>query len=348
MLQDIQPDLAAALPWPPPADLPVHPASDARIPADQPGPALTPHPPPPAADARPRRGYAGTQSVGHVPLLDTMWAVHPCPLYDRRNKPGPWFQFRVPYGFEWNRVRIPVPNLPRALDGLRIVHVTDFHFHRVWKPPYDQLLARIGADVPDLLLSTGDYVEEKSDYRPALPMVLRLLKGFKARLGVFGILGNHDGHACGRALGRLQSDLALIDGRRVEIPFGADGTTIELIGLPGVDRAELHDDFLRSVPPRRERSLRIVLSHFPDHLPRVQYALEPDVFLTGHTHGGQCCLPGGYPVVRHDSSPRRLCSGIHWVDRCWMVANRGFGFSGLQMRLFCPAEVLDLRLTRMT
>ena len=61
-----------------------------------------------------------------------MWAVHPCPIYDPRNKPGPWFQFRVPYGFEWNRVQLPVPNLPRALEGLRILHVTDFHFHRFW------------------------------------------------------------------------------------------------------------------------------------------------------------------------------------------------------------------------
>ena len=99
---------------------------------------------------------------------------------------------------------------------------------------------------------------------------------------------------------------------------------------------------------RRENTLRIVLSHFPDHLPRVQYALQPDLFLAGHTHGGQVCLPGGWPILRHDTMPRRLCSGIHWVERTWLVANRGFGFSGMQLRLFCPAEVLDLRLTRMT
>ena len=61
-----------------------------------------------------------------------------------------------------------------------------------------------------------------------------------------------------------------------------------------------------------------------------------------------CGLPGGYPVIRHDSTPRRLCTGIHWVERTWMVVNRGFGFSGMPVRLFCPAEVLDLRLTRMT
>jgi hypothetical protein len=274
-----------------------------------------------------------------------MWAVHPCPIYDPRNKPGPWFQFRIPWRFEWNRVQLPVPNLPRALEGLRILHLTDFHLHRYWDPPYDDLLRRIKADPPDLLLAGGDYVEDKRDHRPALPFALRLVEGFRAKLGVFGILGNHDRHRMAPHLRRTR--MTMIDGARVEIP-GDNGTTIEIIGLPGVHRRELGDDFLASIPRRREESLRIVLSHFPDHLRRTQHTLQPDLFLTGHTHGGQCCLPGGFPILRHDSLPRHLCSGIHWVERTWLVANRGFGFSGMQLRLFCPAEVLDLRLTRMT
>lgn len=286
--------------------------------------------------------------VGGDPFISTMWAVHPCPIFDRRNKPGPWFQFRIPYGFEWNRVQLPVPNLPKALEGLRIVHLTDFHFHRVWKSPYEELLRRIAADPPDLLLSSGDYVEDKRDYRPALPMVLRLVRGFRARLGVFGILGNHDRHWMEPPLRKRQTQMDLVDGARREVRLGDGKTTIEIIGLPGVDRAELSDTFVQSIPRRREDTLRIVISHFPDHLPRVQYQLQPDLFFAGHTHGGQICLPGGWPILRHDSSPRRLCSGIHWADRTWMVVNRGFGFSGMPVRLFCPAEVLDLRLTRMT
>src|SRR4029453_886054 len=89
-----------------------------------------PAPPPPVRTPRP----AGTSMVRpHHPdprrdrSLETMWAVHPTAIYDRRNRAGPWFQFRVPYGFEWNRVEVPVPNLPRPLEGLRILHVCDFH-----------------------------------------------------------------------------------------------------------------------------------------------------------------------------------------------------------------------------
>ena len=104
-----------------------------------------------------------------------------------------------------------------------------------------------------------------------------MVRGFRAKLGVFGILGNHDLHRMAPHLRRTPMDL--IDGARREIPFGDDGTVIEIIGLPGVDREELTEEFLYSFPRRRENTLRVVLSHHPDHFPRVRYALEPDLFL---------------------------------------------------------------------
>jgi predicted MPP superfamily phosphohydrolase len=241
-----------------------------------------------------------------------------------------------------------VPNLPPVLEGLRIVHVSDMHLHRFWKQPYDRLITLIKRRDPDLLLFTGDFVENTHDYRPALPMVRRLVAGFGARLGCFGVLGNHDSYRLGAKL--KGSNITLLDGARKEIAVGGpgrNGATIELIGLPGVDRGDLNETFVSSIPRRRDGTLRVVLSHFPDHLRRIQYPLQPDLFLTGHTHGGQVCLPGGFPIIRHDTLPRRLCSGIHWVDRTWLVVNRGIGFTNLQVRLFCPAEVLELHLTRM-
>jgi predicted MPP superfamily phosphohydrolase len=275
-----------------------------------------------------------------------MWAVHPSAIYEESpyDKPGPWFQFRIPTEFEWNRVRLPVPNLPRGLEGFRIVHVADFHMRRLWKPVYDRLLARIAANPPDLLLCSGDLVEDRRDHLPALPMVMRLVDGFRGRLGCYGVLGNHDLHRMERPL--RGSRLRLIENERLE--FQVNGATVDLIGLPGVHRDELDDRFVHALPRRREKSVRIVLAHYPDQLRRTQFALQPDLHLAGHTHGGQCCVPGGFPIIRHDSLPRRLCSGVHWVDRTWLVVNRGFGFSGAPVRLFCPAEVLDLRLTRMS
>jgi len=305
---------------------------------NEPAPGPSPAPPP----ARPAP-LAGRPRPRPDPTFPTAWAVHPSPAYEK-TKPGAWFQLRVPYGWEWNCATLAVPNLPRALEGLRIVHLSDFHLRRFWKKPYDEVLERLAKNVPELLLYTGDFIEEKHDYRPALPMALRLVAGFRARLGCFGILGNHDKYWMDRHL--KGTNITLLDGRRREIEVGG-GASIELIGLPGVDRRDLTEDFIQSIPRRHDRTLRIVLSHFPDHIRRTQFPLQPDLFLAGHTHGGQVCLPGGYPIIRHDTLPRRLCSGIHWVDRTWLVVNRGFGFSGLMVRLFCPPEALELRLTRM-
>jgi hypothetical protein len=120
---------------------------------------------------------------------------------------------------------------------------------------------------------------------------------------------------------------------------------LELIGLPGVDRRDVTQQVLNSFPRREHGVPRIVLSHFPDTLRRA-VALRPDVFLAGHTHGGQICLPGRWPILRHDSLPRRLCTGVHRAASTWLVVSRGLGFTNIPLRVFCPTEVVELVLTR--
>jgi predicted MPP superfamily phosphohydrolase len=84
------------------------------------------------------------------------------------------------------------------------------------------------------------------------------------------------------------------------------------------------------------------MCHYPDILPKVA-DLAPDLYLTGHTHGGQMALPGGTPIMRHDTLPRQLCTGIHRAFGTVLVVNRGFGFTTpLMVRLFCPTEVVEI------
>lgn len=258
---------------------------------------------------------------------------------------GPRIQWRGPREFVWKRVTLPIPDLAPALHGLRILHLSDFHTRRYWPAAYDTLLAGIAADPPDLILFTGDYVESRRNHLPAVPHVQRLVAGFTARLGCFGTLGNHDLYQFAPHL--EATNVTLIEGARRVLQV--DDAAIELIGFPGVDRTDLTEDFLRTLSPRdertlpQERTLRIVMSHYPDHLPRAQF-LKPDLFLTGHTHGGQVCLPGGRPILTHCRLPRRLSRGIHRVGPTWLVVNHGLGFSGLPLRVWCPSEVVELTL----
>jgi len=247
--------------------------------------------------------------------------------------------FRGPIGFEFNTLRLPTPHLPAALEGLRILHLSDLHMRGNWSRAYDHLIIRIQATPPDIILFTGDFIDDKNDPRPALPHLRRLLPALKSRLGIYAILGNHDPAiaipdlaACG---------IHLIDGARALLQ--ADRATLELIGLPGIARHDLDSAYIASQPPKPPDTLRVVLSHYPDHILRTK-PLKPDLFLAGHTHGGQICLPGRRPLLTHDALPKRFSSGVHRVDDTWMVISRGLGFASIPVRFFCPAEVCEIEL----
>lgn len=251
---------------------------------------------------------------------------------------SPSLQFFPPRFIEWNRLDLAFPAMAPGLSGLRIVHLTDLHFRRRWPLAYDAMFQILAGDPPDLLFITGDFVDSKRNHRPAMPNVRRFVEKCVARIGCFAIHGNHDTYAIGRELG--DSPVMFLDGRRhsIQTPRGI----IELIGLPGKRRAELEPAFVESIAPQGSGTLRIVLSHYPDHLKRLG-RLQFDLFLAGHTHGGQICLPGGVPIIRHDALPRRLTTGAHRVGTKWLVVSRGLGATGLPVRLFCPPEVIEIR-----
>ncbi|MDB5291952.1 MAG: Phosphoesterase [Phycisphaerales bacterium] len=275
--------------------------------------------------------------------------AEPRQIEEREPRPGGWnfaplrwVQFFPPTRIEWTRLRLPMANLPPGLDGLRILHVSDLHLKTRWPAAYDGLLDRIAQNPPDLLLFTGDFVDNKYDHRPAMPFVRRMVEGWAARAGRFAIHGNHDSYAIGTAL--RETGVRFVDGKReiVDLPGGG---RIELIGLPGRRRLELSRRFLNSIPAKDPTILRIVLAHFPDHFRRAR-GLKADLFLAGHTHGGQVCLPTGRPILTHDSLPPPWATGAHRVDDTWLVVSRGLGYTGLPVRAFCTPEVGEVTLTQ--
>lgn len=276
---------------------------------------------------------------------------HVPPAGAGRNKPlravvttdpaGPPLQLFTARGFEWTHAELPIPGLPTELEGFRILHLSDLHARKFWDPAYDDLISRVRAKPPDLIAFTGDFVEDKHDHRKARATVERLINSLVSRLGTVAILGNHDGDLIRPFLSKL--NLRMIGRRRLS--FQSGDATLELIGIAGVEREDFDPAFLHSLGRKCSGTVRVVLSHYPD-LIRKSGFLEPDVFLTGHTHGGQVCLPGGYPIIGHDSLPKRLVRGINRIHNTWLVVNRGLGFSSLPIRMFCPAEVIEISLRK--
>jgi predicted MPP superfamily phosphohydrolase len=258
-----------------------------------------------------------------------------------RPRRGPRLQVRSLRGFEWNTLELRIDDMPPALEGLRLWHLTDLHLRRRWRPQLDEIIQRGRSDPPDLMLFTGDFVDDKRDHRAALPLVQRLVTQLRATFGTFAVLGNHDGDLLGPRL--MGWGVKLLTHRRAEV--SVRGAMIELLGLPGVDRIDLDENFIRTAPPRKPGVPRIILSHYPD-LIRAATDLRADLFLAGHTHGGQMCLPNERAILTHDSLPRRLCKGAHDVDGTCLLVGRGFGFTTIPVRLFCPAELVEVVLRK--
>jgi predicted MPP superfamily phosphohydrolase len=255
-----------------------------------------------------------------------------------RSSRPPWFMFRGALGFEWTKIRAPIRHLPDELVGFRFMHLSDLHLRGYWSRAYDELIEGIAASPPDLLFVTGDFIDNKHDHRPGLRTLQRLLPKLKSRLGIYGILGNHDVDVIAPYLREM--GVHLIDCRRALLESG-NGARVELIGLPGLDRRDLDAHFIASQPAREAGTLRIVLSHFPDQFPKTR-PLRADFFLAGHTHGGQICFPNGRAVITHDRSPWPYYKGIHRRDETWYIVSRGLGYSGVPVRLNCPAEVAEI------
>jgi len=284
---------------------------------------------------------------GDQAILDRMRAAEPAetrtasPVDDAWR--GPWMELGSIQRFEWNRFELPVTSLPPALDGLRILHLSDIHLKSAWHPALDELIRRVQHDPPDLLLVTGDFVEDKFDGRAAVPIVERLVHGLRSRFGIYAITGNHDGDFIAARVARWGVRV-LPAGTSVRIDVR--GEQVDLIGLAGLTRQDLEVQDVFDLPPREVGQSRvpcIVLSHYPDALPRIQRAgVVPDLFFAGHTHGGQVCLPGRIPILRHDTLPRRYCSGVHRLGDSWLVVSRGMGYSSYAIRVFCPAEVVEV------
>lgn len=256
-----------------------------------------------------------------------------------RPRRGPWFHFRSLEGFEWNAVELGISDLPAALDGVRLLHLSDIHLRDFWRPELDQVIQQTVDRPPDLILFTGDFVDDKRDHRPAVPILERFVGQLKSRSGMFATLGNHDSDLLAARL--LGLGVRVIIHQRVIVPV--HGGLVELIGLPGPDRRDLNDDFVHALPKRAPGVPRIILGHYPDMIRAAHAAgLAADIYLAGHTHGGQICLPNEFPIIRHDTLPRRLCKGAHDFGGTCLVVSRGLGFTTMPLRVFCPAEVIEI------
>lgn len=236
---------------------------------------------------------------------------------------------------------LAIPRLPRALDGLSIVQVSDMHFTGQLKREFFEGVCAAANDLtPDLVAVTGDLVDNP-DCISWIPDTLGILEG---RYGAYFILGNHDLRV--RDIPLLRGTLGkcgLVDlsGRWVTRDIRGEPVVLAGNELPWFAPAA----DLASCPAEIDgrRPLRIVLSHSPDQIDWAR-AHDVDLMLAGHTHGGQIRLPLIGAVVSPSRRAVHKIAGVFFESPTCLHISRGV--SGTRpLRTLCAPELTKLILT---
>ena len=231
---------------------------------------------------------------------------------------------------------IHLPRLPNAFEGFTILHLSDLH------ADMDTDLTHAIADTIkdleyDICVLTGDYrARTFGDIEPALEGMQRITQHL--RQPVYGVLGNHDSVRMVPGL-EAQGVIMLLN----ESVLLERGDTC--IALAGIDDAHYFrvNNVEKAVQEIPEEMISILLSHTPEIYRQAVHA-QFDVMLSGHTHGGQICLPGGIPLTLDSKCPRYMGAG-QWRYRDMIgYTSVGAGTSIVNVRLNCPPEVTLHRL----
>jgi uncharacterized protein len=244
---------------------------------------------------------------------------------------------------QYRLVELTLPRLPREFDDYRILQISDPHFDSAPALGDAILRAVAGAEV-DLCVLTGDYrIHERGAFTQTaiLEPISALRQKVRTTDGFLAILGNHDSAAMVEPFERI--GLRVLINQRHQLRRGRQ--TVVVTGL---------DDVHRYYTPAANAALAahdpstcgIVLAHSPEVAGEAA-ASGHALYLCGHCHGGQICLPGGRPVITHLSRHRNLHTGLWRHGDMWGYTSTGAGLSDPPVRFNCRGEVTEFRLRTM-
>ena len=248
-----------------------------------------------------------------------------------------------PRRLTFQTLEVPIQGLPDAFDGYRIALLSDFHYP-VWSSAETvrHAVALANAFQPDLMTLPGDFTDKRVK---TIPDFGGLFDAARAKDGVIGTLGNHD-HLAGAAEVRRgiadRTPIRLIDNQAFMIERGGQALAIGGVGdlwegLVMPDRA------FAKIP---QETPRILLSHNPDLAEEMTVRVRVDLQLSGHTHGGGICLPGGVAIILPSLYGQKFRAGLAQGRSHRVYVTRGV-CSVLHSRLFCPPEVTGITLRKM-
>jgi len=237
-------------------------------------------------------------------------------------------------------VRLEFENLPPALEGFRLLHLSDFHIDGV-DGLAEVLAERLAFVQADLCVLTGDYrFHIRGPVDPIYPRMRRVLSAIRSHHGVIGILGNHD--CADIAIGLESLGVRMLINESVAV-----GPSDSPLWVTGVDDPHFYgcDDLQGAMRNVSRRGFKLLLAHTPEMFQEASDA-GVHLYLTGHTHAGQIRLPGIGGLIQLAECPRAYSFGPWRHQNMQGYTTAGVGCSLLPVRLNCPPEIVLIQLAR--
>jgi predicted MPP superfamily phosphohydrolase len=231
-------------------------------------------------------------------------------------------------------------NLPPAFDGFTILHLSDLHLDSL--PGFASIIIRKVKTLRfDLCLLTGDYRKDISGSFSNILKPMKILSKFiQAPFGTFAVLGNHDTYLMAQY--EKDSGIELLINESVEIV--KDDQKILITGTD--DPFNYYSEQALISLETTGFNFKIAMVHTPElavHASKNRY----DLYLCGHTHGGQICLKEGFPLVSHQFEGKQYNQGKWHIGKMTGYTSRGVGVSGIPIRFNCPAEIIRITLKKL-
>lgn len=241
-------------------------------------------------------------------------------------------------------LELPIPGLPPALEGFRLVQLSDLHVGPTVRAALVRaLVERANALQPDLVAVTGDLVDGLVS---RIGEQVRPLGELRARHGVFFVTGNHEYYSGAPAWMDFVASLGitvLTDEHRV-IEHG--GVRVVVAGVPDRSAARMVPGHLSdpalALEGAPDAALRLLLAHQP-RTALDAVGLGFHLMICGHTHGGQI-----FPYTWLIRLAQPFTAGLSALEGMWIYVNRGATWWGPPMRVGAPQEItlLVLRAAR--
>ncbi len=222
------------------------------------------------------------------------------------------------------------PRVSQGVDGLTILHLSDFHLKHPWRedPRMVELLDLVGSVEVDFVALTGDYIERRGSEADACDFIETLSASWRARIGAYGIFGNHDTPELVR---QVTDRVRWLNNERTRVGDLLIVGTSEPEDLLGAMAQDGQGG-------AADAGFSILLAHYPTQIVPAA-AMGIDLVLAGHTHGGQIRISPRFCPHTSCDLGARSATGVIRLGATLCCISRGIGETVVPVRFRCKPQV---------